>query len=311
MPQLRSSASWGSPPIISALASPMKGDDVRRLAFAQHVDILEVDSVGKGRASPPTSGHNLHHRHKDPLRKVSPEANREAMMRGIQSAWRLAYEADACRADELPDFELYTMLTDEGYDPPPAERPFTAGAARGCWILDSGASEHLVSKNNLSKRDLRGVSNDGPSVTLSTANGLVEQKSRATLELPTGTGTLAPVHAIVLEDMVDLNLVSMGRLIADQRFASFWSPDHGLLWRDPVTLNWVRLKVENHVPLLEPADDQSGITEALRAIFGSVEPASLAPGHHHHAAHGRHLRPQRDPECCDSRRQRRPPRGRR
>ncbi|WP_288993243.1 zinc finger CCCH domain-containing protein [uncultured Marinobacter sp.] len=190
---------WALPLVISALASPMKGDDVRRLAFAQHVDIKEVDFIGKGRASPPTSHHNLAYSHRDPLRQATPEGVRDAMMRGIQSAWRLAYEADACKAEELPDKELYDMLTDEGYgDPPPAERPFTAGAARGCWILDSGASEHLVSKNNLSKRDLRGVSNNGPSVTLSTANGLVEQKARARLELPKGIGSLPPVDAIVL-----------------------------------------------------------------------------------------------------------------
>ncbi len=133
------------------------------------------------------------------------EINRQSMLRGIQSAWNLAYEADQCRADELPDYELYQLLTDEGDDSFPAARPLTAAAARGHWILDSGASEHLVSKGNLSKRDLRDMTHDGEPVTLSTANGMVERKSRAKLELPKSTGDAAPVHAIV----IDLSLIHL------------------------------------------------------------------------------------------------------
>eukprot|EP00972_Heterocapsa_arctica_P033944 4997793-Heterocapsa_arctica.AAC.1 len=63
----------------------------------------------------------------------------------------------------------------------------------------------------------------------------------------------------------------MGRLIAEQAFTSVWAPGHGHLWRDPETNVWVRLKVENFVPILEAADDQSGIQEALRSIFAGVE----------------------------------------
>ena len=164
-------------------------------------------------------------------------------------------------------------MVEGGTDSFLAARPLTAAAARGHWILDSGASEHLVSKGNLSKRDLRDMSHDGEPVTLSTANGLVERKSRAKLELPKSTGDAAPVHAIVMDGMADLNLCSMGRLVAEQHFASFWSPGGGHLWRDPKTLTWVRLRVDNHVPVLELADDQTGITEALRGIFAGVEPA--------------------------------------
>ena len=154
-------------------------------------------------------------------------------------------------------------MTAGGQGPIPAARPLTAAAARGSWILDSGASEHLVGKSNLTKRDLREMTHGGPSITLSTANGHVERNARARLVLPSDTGTVAPVHAIVMDEM-DLNLVSMRRLISDQGFASFWSPEHGHLWRDPVTLTWVRLRVDNHVPVLELADAQSGLPPALR-----------------------------------------------
>ncbi len=95
---------------IPALMSSIKiGDDVRRLAFAQHDDVHMIESINKGRKCPGTSGHNLKHRHAEPGRRCTPmapgtvEVNRQSMLRGIQSAWRLADEADACRADELPD----------------------------------------------------------------------------------------------------------------------------------------------------------------------------------------------------------------
>eukprot|EP00972_Heterocapsa_arctica_P071473 10558485-Heterocapsa_arctica.AAC.1 len=68
-------------------------------------------------------------------------------------------------------------------------------------------------------------------------------------------------------DDMDLNIVSMGRLIAEQAFTSVWAPGSGHLWRDPKTNEWVRLKVENFVPILKAAEDQSGIQEALRSIF--------------------------------------------
>eukprot|EP00972_Heterocapsa_arctica_P095489 14082598-Heterocapsa_arctica.AAC.1 len=70
-------------------------------------------------------------------------------------------------------------------------------------------------------------------------------------------------------DDMDLNIVSMGRLIEEQYFTSVWTPGHGHLWRDPATLTWVRPRVENYVPVLEPDADQSGIDEALRSVFGT------------------------------------------
>eukprot|EP00972_Heterocapsa_arctica_P002762 407589-Heterocapsa_arctica.AAC.1 len=63
----------------------------------------------------------------------------------------------------------------------------------------------------------------------------------------------------------------MGRLIAEQAFTSVWAPGCGHLWRDPETGTWVRLRVENYVPILEADADQSGIGEALRSIFAGVE----------------------------------------
>eukprot|EP00972_Heterocapsa_arctica_P051441 7566690-Heterocapsa_arctica.AAC.1 len=60
----------------------------------------------------------------------------------------------------------------EGHDNAFSPLPLTAAAARGCWILDSGASDHLVGKANLTKRNLKELTLGGPSVLLSTANGL-------------------------------------------------------------------------------------------------------------------------------------------
>eukprot|EP00972_Heterocapsa_arctica_P033294 4899954-Heterocapsa_arctica.AAC.1 len=50
-------------------------------------------------------------------------------------------------------------------------RPALSYAARGVWILDSGASDFLVGASNLSKRDLKDSNSYGPAVLLSTANG--------------------------------------------------------------------------------------------------------------------------------------------
>ncbi|WP_288992781.1 hypothetical protein, partial [uncultured Marinobacter sp.] len=130
-----------------------------------------------------------------------------------------------------------------------------------------------MGKSNLSKQDLRALSHGGPSVTLSTANGLVERTARSSQCLPSAAGTMAPVDALVMDDM-ELNLVSMGRMIEEQLFTSVWTPGGGHLWHDPATGQWVRLLVENHVPVLEPAADQSGISEALRRVFACVENTS-------------------------------------
>eukprot|EP00972_Heterocapsa_arctica_P106370 15671328-Heterocapsa_arctica.AAC.1 len=56
-----------------------------------------------------------------------------------------------------------------------APRRVQGYAARGAWILDSGASDFLVGASNLSKRDLKASNCDGPAVLLSTANGTIEQ----------------------------------------------------------------------------------------------------------------------------------------
>eukprot|EP00972_Heterocapsa_arctica_P021703 3192905-Heterocapsa_arctica.AAC.1 len=57
---------------------------------------------------------------------------------------------------------------------------------------------------------------------------------------------------------MDLNIVSMGRLVEEQSFVSLRAPGHGHLWRDPATMKWIRLRVENFVPVLEPDPDQTG-----------------------------------------------------
>eukprot|EP00972_Heterocapsa_arctica_P027319 4015366-Heterocapsa_arctica.AAC.1 len=50
-------------------------------------------------------------------------------------------------------------------------------AARGTWILDSGASDFLVGASNLSKRELKDSNSHGPAVLLSTANGTIERSA--------------------------------------------------------------------------------------------------------------------------------------
>eukprot|EP00972_Heterocapsa_arctica_P080793 11905308-Heterocapsa_arctica.AAC.1 len=51
-------------------------------------------------------------------------------------------------------------------------------AARGPWILGSGASDFLVGAPNLSKRELKDANTCGPPVLLSTANGTVQRSAR-------------------------------------------------------------------------------------------------------------------------------------
>eukprot|EP00972_Heterocapsa_arctica_P030051 4429230-Heterocapsa_arctica.AAC.1 len=60
---------------------------------------------------------------------------------------------------------------------------------------------------------------------------------------------------------MDLNICSMGQMIEERRFTAVWTPGGGCLWLDPVSLEWSRLVVENHVPILQPHPDQSGIPE--------------------------------------------------
>eukprot|EP00972_Heterocapsa_arctica_P048504 7149697-Heterocapsa_arctica.AAC.1 len=46
-----------------------------------------------------------------------------------------------------------------------------AAAAKGPWMLDSGASDYLVGGANLSKKDKAACTTGGPSMLLATANG--------------------------------------------------------------------------------------------------------------------------------------------
>ncbi|WP_288992926.1 hypothetical protein, partial [uncultured Marinobacter sp.] len=243
----------------------MKDAVVRQLCFAQLDTVIEIAAVGRGL---PT---RLPSRKFVPIpRVVAPDTeaiNRASALEAVQAAWFLSYEVGTCDAGDIPNDALAAMMARGDSVLHPA-RPSTAAVAKGQWILDSGASEHLIGKVNMTKRDMKEMSHDGQSVTLSTANGLVERRSRSAQILPEGTGDLGQVHALVMDEM-DLNIVSMGKVINDKKFTCLWTPDHGLLWHDPVTRKWVRLKVENNVPILEPADDQSGIPEALRSVFGA------------------------------------------
>eukprot|EP00972_Heterocapsa_arctica_P104150 15348892-Heterocapsa_arctica.AAC.1 len=47
-----------------------------------------------------------------------------------------------------------------------------AAAARGPWILDSGASKFMVGRINIMKRERRDTDTTGPYFLLSTANGV-------------------------------------------------------------------------------------------------------------------------------------------
>eukprot|EP00972_Heterocapsa_arctica_P059699 8803955-Heterocapsa_arctica.AAC.1 len=79
---------------------------------------------------------------------------------------------------------------------------------------------------------------------------------------------------------MNLNIASMGRMVEDLKYSIIWSPDpgHGALWRIPETGSWVRLVVENFVPMLTPHDDQTGIEKALQEIFfGKTGVGSPAP----------------------------------
>eukprot|EP00972_Heterocapsa_arctica_P027140 3991205-Heterocapsa_arctica.AAC.1 len=66
---------------------------------------------------------------------------------------------------------------------------------------------------------------------------------------------------------MDLNICSMGQMVEERLFAAVWTSDGGCLWRDPVSHEWVRLVVENHVPVLLPHPDQSGIPECLHSLL--------------------------------------------
>eukprot|EP00972_Heterocapsa_arctica_P115450 16447790-Heterocapsa_arctica.AAC.1 len=69
-----------------------------------------------------------------------------------------------------------------------------------------------------------------------------------------------------MENM-DLNICSMGQMVEDRLFAAVWTSDGGCLWRDPISPEWVRLVVENHVPVLQLQADQTGIAESLRSLL--------------------------------------------
>eukprot|EP00972_Heterocapsa_arctica_P043429 6410340-Heterocapsa_arctica.AAC.1 len=62
---------------------------------------------------------------------------------------------------------------------------------------------------------------------------------------------------------MELNICSMGRMVEQHRFSAVWTHDGGCLWLDPGTVEWVRLVVENHVPMLQLHADQTGILESL------------------------------------------------
>eukprot|EP00972_Heterocapsa_arctica_P043728 6455160-Heterocapsa_arctica.AAC.1 len=63
----------------------------------------------------------------------------------------MAFEAEVIDEDQLPAYDDIVKQS-QGYSAPPAEIG-VAASAKGPWILDSGASDHLVGGNNLSKKD--------------------------------------------------------------------------------------------------------------------------------------------------------------
>eukprot|EP00972_Heterocapsa_arctica_P101585 14967480-Heterocapsa_arctica.AAC.1 len=56
-------------------------------------------------------------------------------------------------------------------------------------------------------------------------------------------------------------------MVEDRHFSAVWTSYGGCLWLDPVSLEWVRLVVENHVPVIQPHIDQSGIPACLHSLL--------------------------------------------
>eukprot|EP00972_Heterocapsa_arctica_P013675 2018605-Heterocapsa_arctica.AAC.1 len=145
----------------------------------------------------------------------------------------MACEVGEAYFEDMPDVEdVKGRLTDTSTKVLPTIG--RAAAAKGPWILDSGASNYMVGKLNITKREVREADTTGPEVFLSTANGVVQT-------LPDGSD--AQVKALSMDDM-DMNIASMGRIVEEMLFTSVWDPKHKHLWRSP-TGTWMRLAVES------------------------------------------------------------------
>ena len=130
-------------------------------------------------------------------------------------------------------------------------------------MLDSGASEHMVSESNLGRPELSRAYR-GPSITLSTANGKITHDQRVDMSL----GKLDSANeqsCLVIPSLGNINLASMGRLVADG-YSISWTPESGLVLKPP-NGDLQRLVVDSFVPTLDPHSDQSNLTQGIENML--------------------------------------------
>ena len=157
---------------------------MKRVRFTTSDQIIEV--AGRGNHLPipgdklerPHKGFDYSHRAHSPLANATAtRANkRPESLYAFQRGWQLPVDVGTFSPEHSglePTAARYRELQNRMSSETTHDSAVNgAGLLAGTWLLDSGASHHVVSKSNMSMQDVRSI-HQGPPVTLSTANGRI------------------------------------------------------------------------------------------------------------------------------------------
>lgn len=119
------------------------------------------------------------------------------------------------------------------------------------YIIDSGASYHLVSKNNLSSSEKATIEKCEP-LSLQSANGIVTARQTAQIFIKE-LGIW--VRAYILSNTP--SLISLGKLCKDHGFKYVWDGVKQPFLQERHTGKRVHLQVTSDVPVVAPAQQAS------------------------------------------------------
>ena len=136
------------------------------------------------------------------------------------------------------------------------------------YIVDSGASFHIVSRTEMTERELKTITKIDQPILIQTANGLLELTEKCQIYV---RDLKAQLWAYILDDTV--SLLSLGLLVEELGYSYIWNPRRSpMLRKGNIT---VRCHPMNHVPHIYPG---TLVEDAAVEVKSGSLPPSEHPG---------------------------------